>query len=132
MLEGSCLCESIRYEIRSEPIVMYHCHCGTCRSASGASFATNILVAADAFSVIEGREKLASFESSPAKRRWFCSRCGSPIYSHADATSHVVSVRCGTLRSDPGLRPSWHAYVATRAPWTELCDGLPQMPEGAG
>ena len=132
MLKGACLCRSVQCEIHGEPMVMYHCHCGTCRAASGASFATNILVATDALSILEGRELLSSFESSPDKRRWFCSRCGSPIYSHAEATSHVVSVRCGTLESDPGLRPSWHAYVGAKAPWTEIADGLPQQPEGVG
>ena len=132
MLEGSCLCGGVRYEVRGEPMVMYHCHCATCRAASGASFATNMIVATDAFAIIEGREKLSSYESSPAKRRWFCAQCGSPIYSHSDATSHVVSVRCGTLHCDPGVRPAWHAYVAAKATWTEICDGLPQMPEGAG
>lgn len=132
MLEGSCLCGSVRYEITAPPMVMYHCHCDTCRAASGASFATNILVSTDSLSIVEGGDRLSSYESSPNKRRWFCSRCGSPIYSHADATRDVVSVRCGTLRSDPGLKPSWHAFVALKAPWTELCDGLPQMPGGVG
>jgi len=126
MLEGSCLCGTVRYQIHAEPMLMYHCHCGSCRAASGASFATNILVATDALEVVGGRERLASYESSPGKRGWFCSGCGSPIYSHSEHTAQVVSVRCGTLKSDPGLRPAWHAWVATRAPWTEIRDDLPQ------
>jgi hypothetical protein len=41
-----------------------------------------------------------------------------------------VSVRCGTLEADPILRPSVHAYVASKAPWDRICDDLPQAPEG--
>jgi hypothetical protein len=41
----------------------------------------------------------------------------------------IVSVRCGTLDGDPGMRPAIHGYVAEQAPWYEIKDGLPQHPE---
>lgn len=129
MLNGSCLCGAVKYEISTRPRLMYHCHCGRCRAASGAAYATNIIVATECFSVVAGRDKLSSFESSPEKHRYFCSNCGSPIYSHAEKTSHYVSVRCGTLRDDPGIRPGYHAYAASRAAWVDICDDVPQMPE---
>jgi hypothetical protein len=132
MLSGSCLCCGVRYEIRGEPRAVYHCHCGTCRKANGASFATNLLVDADAFEITAGRALLAAFESSPAKQRYFCSRCGSPVYSQADATRQLVSVRSGTLDGNPPLRPSLHTWVASKASWTELHDGLTQLPRGIG
>jgi hypothetical protein len=111
---------------------MYHCHCGTCRKANGASLATNLIVASADFDVVRGREGLSAFESSPGKRRYFCARCGSPIYSHAEQTAQIVSVRSGTLDGDPGLRPAVHSHAASKAPWTQICDGLPQVPEGLG
>ena len=128
MLQGSCLCGTVRYEIRGTPRAMYHCHCSTCRKANGASFATNLAVATGDFAIVAGEEALTAFESSPAKHRYFCGRCGSPIYSHAQRTKHMVSVRGGTLDGDPGLRPVAHGYTASKAPWTEICDGLPQKP----
>lgn len=128
MLTGSCLCGTVRYEIAGDPALMYYCHCGTCRKANGSSFATNLIVPADDFAVVAGRERLSAFESSPGKRRWFCAGCGSPIYSHGEQTASMVSVRCGTLDGDPGARPAVHTYVATRAPWFEVTDQLPQRP----
>jgi hypothetical protein len=80
----------------------------------------------DGFVIVAGRELLAAYESSPNKHRYFCSVCGSPIYSQAQKTSHFVSVRCGTLDVDPGLRPSVHGFVASKAGWDEIHDGLPQ------
>lgn len=130
MTTGSCLCGGVRYEIRGDPALMYYCHCGTCRKANGASFATNLIVPAADFVVTAGRERLTAFESSPAKHRWFCGTCGSPIYSQAAATAQIVSVRCGTLDGDPGVRPAVHAWVAARAPWIEIADDLAQKPEG--
>ncbi len=129
MLRGGCLCGAVRYEIRAAPWTMYHCHCGTCRKASGASFATNLVVAADDFVVVAGADALGAWESSPGKRRHFCRTCGSPIFSRGEATKAIVSVRAGTVDGDPGLRPSVHAYVASKAPWTDIRDDLAQKPE---
>lgn len=129
MLRGSCLCGTVKYEIDAEPLVMYHCHCGDCRRASGAGFATNIAVPVESLRIVAGRDALGAFESSPNKRRYFCAACGSPIYSHGEKTKQVVSVRCGTLLDDPGTRPAFHAFVASKAPWMAICDDVPQFAE---
>jgi hypothetical protein len=118
----------VKYEIRGAPRLMYYCHCGTCRKASGSTFATNLIVMAEDFALLSGRELLSSFESSPDKRRFFCSACGSPLYSQAEKTRNIVSVRCGTLDTDPPLRPAVPVYVGSKAPWFEICDALPQKP----
>jgi hypothetical protein len=129
MLSGACLCGAVRYEIDGRPRFMYRCYCEKCRAASGAPFANNLIVDSAQFHVRAGRQALAAFESSPGKHRCFCSRCGSPIYSHGEKTQHYVSVRCGTLKEDPDLRVAYHAFVASKAPWVEISDGQPQFAE---
>ena len=129
-IEGRCLCDAVRYRIAGAPLAMYHCHCAQCRHASGASFATNLLVSSETFALTAGAEALASFESSPGKRRYFCSRCGSPIYSAAEATPQIRSIRCGTVVGDPGVRPTAHIHVASKSPWFEITDGLPERALG--
>ena len=125
------MCGRVQYEIAAEPRFMYQCYCGKCRSASGASFVTNIIVDADRFRITAGKESLAAFESSPKKFRHFCSVCGSPIYSQAERTKQVVSVRCGTLKQDPGIRTAYHAFVASKAPWVDIRDDRPQFADWA-
>jgi hypothetical protein len=120
----------VRYRIGARPLVMYYCHCGQCRRASGSSLAANLLVAAASFAVTAGEDRLASFESSAGKRRWFCSRCGSPVFSEDQRTPTLRSVRAGTLDGDPDVRPSVHIHVDSKSPWTEIRDGLPQKPRG--
>ena len=129
MLTGACLCGKVQYEIAGRPRWMYQCHCGKCRAATGASFATNLIVDADKLKITAGKESLSGYESSPQKFRYFCSSCGAPIYSQAEKTKRIVSVRSGTLKQDPGLRVAYHAFVASKAPWVELNDGLPQFAE---
>ncbi len=131
-MKGGCLCGTIRYEISGEPLGMHHCHCHQCRRASGASFATTMVVRAADFDFLQGEEKLAAYESTPGKQRTFCGRCGSPIYSRYDDNPGFINLRSGTLDGDPGARPSLHIHVASRAPWIEITDKLPQSREEEG
>lgn len=110
---------------------MYYCHCSMCRKATGSAFATNMLVREDDFIVNTGRSLIKAFQSSHGENRYFCSECGAPLYSKAQAREGVVSVRCGTLDDDPSLRPTEHIYAASKAPWFDICDQLPQYPEEA-
>jgi hypothetical protein len=129
VIKGSCLCGKVAYELRGLPQATYYCHCGMCRKATGSSFATNMLARSDEFLIVAGRPYLKSYESSPNEYRHFCSECGSPIYGEAAARPNIVSIRCGTLGGDPGVRPSSHIYTASKSPWFAISDQLSQFPE---
>ena len=42
-----------------------------------------------------------------------------------------VDVALGVLDDDPGIRVPHHIFVASKAPWVEITDGLPQYPESS-
>lgn len=125
MLKGSCLCGGIRYEIDGDLGPITNCHCSQCRKASGASFAISAPVPANSFRIVAGAELLKDWESSPGTRRCFCGRCGSPIVKRYDAKPEIVRLRPGTLDTDPGVKPSKHIFVGSKAPWVDTTDGLP-------
>jgi hypothetical protein len=119
------LCGGIRYEVDAEVGPVTNCHCSQCRKASGAAFASNASVPAAAFRLISGAGLLTEWESSPGKRRSFCSRCGSPLLKRSDDNPDVIRLRLGCLDTDPGRKPSRHIYVGSKAPWFEITDALP-------
>ena len=131
-MKGSCLCGGIHYEIAGDIVGINYCHCRQCRKASGTAFATNAAVATSDFHLSRGRERLAAIESSPGKKRYFCSGCGSPIYSQFDDRLETVYVRIGTIDDDSALSPDVHIHVASKAPWYEIRDDLPQLEEEEG
>jgi hypothetical protein len=127
MLKGSCLCGGIRYEIDAELGPITNCHCGQCRKASGAAFASNASVPVAKFRFISGAELLKEWESSPGRRRCFCGRCGSPILKRNADQPETVRLRLGTLDTDPRIKPSRHIYIGSKAPWVDITDSLPQV-----
>lgn len=129
MVKGSCLCGKVSYEVHRLPRSMYCCHCSMCRKATGSAFAVNMWVREVDLVVNDDQSLIKAFQSSPGEHRYFCSGCGSPLYSKARAREGVVSIRCGTLDEDPTIRPTEHIYAASKAPWFDICDELPQYPE---
>jgi len=130
MLHGKCLCEGVRYRVTGELGPLGYCHCSQCRRASGSAFGANADAKRDELEWLAGRELVREYESSPDTFRAFCSRCGSPIYKRSNAKPDVIRIRLGSLEEDPGLRARVHVYVADKAPWYEINDGLPQFPQG--
>ncbi len=125
-MRGSCLCGAVRYEFQRPIHGINYCHCRQCRKANGTAFATNAAVDRDTFKIISGESGLKGYQSSPGKMRYFCGNCGSPIYSHSTQSPDRVYVRIGTLDSDAGLCPDIHIHVASKAPWYQIHDDLPQ------
>ena len=35
----------------------------------------------------------------------------------------------GAIDGDPGIRPQFHTFTASKAPWDQICDGLPEHPD---
>ena len=54
-----------------------------------------------------------------------CGRCGSLLFSVVRDGAYV-HVTLGTLEGDPGIRPSAHIFVGSKAPWFEMGDDLPR------
>jgi len=68
------------------------------------------------FRWLSGREKLSAFESSPGKRRYFCSVCGSQLLAEREQQAHVI-VRVATLDDDPRQGPQQHIWTGHDAAW---------------
>jgi hypothetical protein len=126
IITGSCLCGAVAYEVRGPFAHFVHCHCSRCRKASGASHATNALVAPEAFRWTRGEAELQRFDLPEAASfaTGFCRRCGSPM-PHLSRSGRALIVPAGTFDADPGEKPSRHVHWSSRAPWTGSPGDLP-------
>jgi hypothetical protein len=126
MIRGSCLCGDVRFEIRGKLSDASHCHCSMCRKAHGAAFGTYAAAKAAEFRIVSGSERIKRFQSSPGIVRTFCARCGSTLHGLSESNPSIVDVVLGVLDDDPGVRPTMHIFVGSKAPWHDIHDNLPQ------
>ena len=128
MIHGSCLCGKVRYQLSGRAQFINHCHCSMCRKAHGAAFGSFLHADARGFAWTEGESTVRRYESSPGTFRAFCPQCGSGLPVLEDEGTHVT-IPAGTLDDDPGVRPVVHIHTASKAPWVEIADRLPQFDE---
>jgi hypothetical protein len=133
-IRGSCLCGGVRFEITGPLTGPLNCHCSMCRKAQGAAFRSRVGVRVVDFHWLSGEELVTYYESSPGAFRGFCRVCGSPVVTRLDPARYPdqgsrLGVALGLLDDDPGVRPRSHVFVASKAPWFEITDDLPQYAE---
>ncbi len=129
-LSGRCQCDAVRFRISGRLGAVVYCHCSQCRRANGTAFAANANVARSNIKFESGLASVREYESSPGKFRAFCGHCGSPVYSRTAGDDATLRIRLGLLDQDPGRRSLAHCFVASKAPWFEIADALPQFPQG--
>ena len=81
------------------------------------------------FRWLSGENSLGHFESSPGKKRSFCTRCGSHVVAAWDHEDELI-LRVGSLDTDPGTRPRVHIWTSQQAPWYQIDEALPSLAEG--
>jgi hypothetical protein len=130
-LPGSCLCGGVRFEVTAPFRWANHCHCSRCRKHSGAFGGTQGRVPREGFRLLAGQELIRVFRPDGGRVKAFCSVCGSSLFGAEWPEGEEVAIRLGSLDGEPGIRPQFHTFVASRAPWDEIPDdGLPRFDEG--
>lgn len=126
LLKGTCLCQGVAFELDGAVTELLYCHCSMCRKSHGSAFRARGKVNAGQFHWLRGQELVRFYESSPGEHRGFCSTCGSNILTKFDRKPQEFGLALGVLDDDPGLRPTCHVFVGSKASWHEIRDDLPQ------
>lgn len=124
-MQGGCLCKQVTYEVDAIDLIKF-CHCRTCQLAQGAPYSAGGLVKRENFRWLTGEHLLKAYESSPGKKRYFCSNCGTPLLGNK-ASLPYVALRVVTLDEDPNIRPSEHIWLQDDCPWTQDNEALPRF-----
>jgi hypothetical protein len=132
-LTGGCLCGGVRYEVTAPPASVGYCHCTRCQRRTGTAASAQARLSPGSFRITQGEELVRAYAPPDGFSKCFCSSCGGALWSIDPASGEVGSVRLGTFDGDPGLRPTFRAFVAYAAPWEPIPDdGLERHDESRG
>jgi hypothetical protein len=125
---GRCACGSVRYTCRSAPLAMLNCHCRDCQIASGAPFASGVVVASGDLEV-QGSPASHSVRASSGMRttRTFCADCGTPLFTQSEANPQFTSIRFPTLEDAANFAPMLDIWTSSAQPWVCLDDKIPHF-----
>ncbi|HXI87256.1 MAG TPA: GFA family protein [Parvularculaceae bacterium] len=103
--QGGCLCASLRFETRDQPLRLTLCYCSFCQRATGSSHMVEPIFHRSAFEVVAGAPKIYSARSTGSGKQvsvHFCPDCGTKICLTFERFPDVVGVYAGTFDN-----PSW-------------------------
>jgi len=127
-ITGGCLCRAVRYRISAEPIVTRVCWCRLCQYLGSGNATVNTCFPSAAVSV-EGelRDFTSVADSGNTMHRRFCPRCGTQMFSEAEARPHLIFVRAGTLDNREIARPATTIWTSQAPSWACIDTALPSV-----
>jgi hypothetical protein len=128
---GRCLCGAIRFELTEPATAAGYCHCTRCQRRTGGATSAQARIDGRTFRLLHGEELVKAWRHPEGGfEKCFCSGCGAHLFSRNPDDPTQMSIRMGAFDGDPGVRPSWRAYVAYAAPWEPIPDdGLERFDE---
>lgn len=135
IIEGTCLCGTVKYQITGEIVGFQYCHCSRCRKFTGSAHAANVFTPLDGMEWVRGEDSVGRFslDATPSFSTAFCTTCGSSLPTKSTQWGIWV-IPAGLLDQDPGVTPKRSIFWDSRAPWYCHVSDLPhfaEMPESA-
>ena len=123
---GSCLCGTVRFEVRGDFDRFYLCHCEYCQKDTGSSHAANLFSQSARLTWLAGVDAVTSF-TLPGTRhnKSFCKLCGSPLPSTQLIDFLVVPVGC--LDTVVSMSPTAHIFTSSKAVWDRQLGDVPEF-----
>ena len=129
LLHGRCECGAVRYRVADAFLYAMNCHCSGCRAATGSAFKPFAGIERAKLEVTDGADALLIVGEEDGNNTR-CAACGSLLFSVVRDGGYV-HVALGSLVDAPGIQPTSHIFVGSKAPWFEITDDLPQYEEYA-
>lgn len=127
MLEGGCACGTVRYRLKSRPMITHCCHCRDCQRQTGSAFVINALIETDRIEMLSGAPKAVAMPTDSGRPHDIhrCPDCGTALWSDYGGRPYLRFVRVGTLDEPSEVPPDVHIYARSRLPWVGLPEDRP-------
>jgi hypothetical protein len=126
-LTGGCGCGAVRFEVDAPPVEAGYCHCHRCQRRTGTAAGVSARLEPGSLRITSGEDMIRAWEPEGGNPKAYCAACGSGLWAHPPGEPEAKAVRMGAFDEDPGIRPSYHQWLDSAAPWEPIPDdGLPR------
>ena len=132
MINGGCLCGSVRYVSSGPPLFSVICHCRDCQKASGTGGVPVMGVRKSSFQVTGAvRQSTTTGGSGKPAIRNFCPECGSLLFGTPESAGDLVTIYVGSLDDPSVFQPNKAVFKRDRPPWAKLATELKEYEAGS-
>lgn len=128
MITGGCLCGAVRFTAKEPPISARVCWCRLCQRLGAGGATVNAAFKTSAVT-IEGT--LADYpdtaDSGNRMHRRFCPKCGTHLFSEAEARPHLIFIRAGALDDPEVAKPVATIWTSSAPSWACIDPNLPKV-----
>lgn len=119
---GHCLCGDIRFELGSEPLTLYACHCTDCQRRSAGALRLSMWVERSALRLLGGNPVVRTSVLGSGRQRVSkaCARCDTDLWTEPPERPNLAILRPGTLVDHKAFVPVAHLFVRNALPWLTL------------
>jgi hypothetical protein len=122
-MTGHCYCGAVVFEVSGKSDWVGHCHCESCRRATGSVMTT----------FAGFRPEQVVFTGAPPNRyttddgvtRSFCGQCGSPVAYELAERGDEIHLHLGLFDDPAALPPENHSFLDEKIAWLHADEHLP-------
>lgn len=121
--QGGCFCGAVQVKVSGEPVGMGYCHCDSCRSWSASPVNAFTLWKPEDVEIVEGRDRIGSFNKSPGSTRRWCQACGGHVLTEHPAIG-LTDIYAAVIPDFP-FKPGVHVHYQETA--LHIHDGVAKL-----
>lgn len=126
VLEGGCLCGTVRFRATEAPLRTLACHCRFCQKVTGSAYFAESMFPMSAVQFNGGEMKRYEHVSDGSQKKvWvhFCANCGTTVSLTFERWPDVRGIARGCYDDPDAVTVSSHI-------WTRSAQGGTALPEG--
>ena len=127
---GGCLCGAVRYDVSTDPVIKFACHCRACQHATGGSPTLGFITPTAGVTITQGEPTIywSAGESGSKVGRGFCGTCGAPLFSKLEANPDMMVIKVGSLDDPSAFQVQVDMWMDAAQPWHRPHEGAMGFP----
>ncbi|MFV8259218.1 GFA family protein [Bdellovibrio bacteriovorus] len=115
---GSCLCQSVTFEVTGAFESFFLCHCKHCQKDTGSAHAANLFSSSAKLNWLSGEDKITTYNLPSTRHiKSFCKQCGAAV-PNLQMEGKLLVVPAGSLNTEVLIKPTAHIFCSSQASWT--------------
>jgi len=121
-MKGQCFCGEVKYELTSDLLSCFYCHCTDCQKFSGSAFHVLGHIEEKNFTLFSGNLSNHKHPTADGNEmtREFCSNCGTPLFLKITLFKGFRGIIISSLDEPESVKPKVEIWTKSKLSWAHI------------